>query len=316
MSEIVIGVGASHTTLMNTRWDEVDHLEAAHAFRNGLATARTAIAEADIDLLIIVGTNHFRGFWLDLMPAFTMGVGEVIAAGEHGTPSGPQTADPTAALQLCQSVMDGGFDLTFSARLDVDHGISHAIQYLAPADVPVVPLVINTLAPPLPSMTRCLQLGRELARAVATLPDRRRVGVIGTGGLSHQLPFPDWRDPDGEDDEFLVESWLNGRGDWQRYEERRRALVVAAPARINPTFDRDVLARLERGALSGLPAEVSEDDLVVQSGIGGNEIRTWLAMAGACGHAPARTIVYEPIEPWLTGMAVVVIDQPRPADEG
>ena len=45
MSEIVIGVGASHTTLMNTRWDEVDHLEAAHAFRNGLATARTAIAE-------------------------------------------------------------------------------------------------------------------------------------------------------------------------------------------------------------------------------------------------------------------------------
>ncbi|MEL7208104.1 MAG: catechol 1,2-dioxygenase, partial [Actinomycetota bacterium] len=266
MSAIVIGAGASHTTLMNTRWDEVDHLSTAHAFRDGLATARAAIADAEVDLLLIVGTNHFRGFWLDLMPAFTVGVGDVLAAGEHGTPHGPQPVDPAAALALCQSVMGGGFDLTFSARLDVDHGISHAIQYLAPEGVPVVPLVINTLAPPLPSMTRCLALGRELARAVAALPGDRRVGVIGTGGLSHQLPFPDWRAPEGDDDEFLVESWLNGRGDWQRYEERRRALVVAAPARINPTFDRDFLALLDRGVLASLPGRLSEEELVGQSG--------------------------------------------------
>lgn len=312
MSEIVIGVGASHTTLMNTRWDEVDHLDAAHAFRDGLATAAAAIAAAEVDLLLIVGTNHFRGFWLDLMPAFTLGVGEVIAAGEHGTPAGPQPVDPTAALALCEAVMDDGFDLTFSARLDVDHGISHAIQYLAPDGVPVVPLVVNTLAPPLASLPRTLQLGAALARAVAALPGDRRVGVIGTGGLSHRLPFPDWRRPDGDDDEFFVESWLHGRGDWQRYEQRRRQIIMAAPAEINRPFDEAFLHDATAGTLGRLPERVSATDVVDQAGIGANEIRTWLVMAAACGHAPARVVAYSPIDQWLTGMAVAIIDHPSP----
>ena len=36
MSTVVAGIMASHTTLMNTKWDEVDHLDRAHVFRNGL----------------------------------------------------------------------------------------------------------------------------------------------------------------------------------------------------------------------------------------------------------------------------------------
>ncbi|MEM9889887.1 MAG: catechol 1,2-dioxygenase [Actinomycetota bacterium] len=313
MSEIVIGVGASHTTLMNTRWDEVDHLEGAHAFRDGLATAAAAIAEADVDLLLVVGTNHFRGFWLDLMPAFTFGVGEVISAGEHGTPSGPQPVEPGTALALCEAVMDEGFDLAFSARLDIDHGISHAIQYLAPDGVPIVPIVVNTLAPPLPTLERSLHLGEAVARAVAALPGDRRVAVVGTGGLSHRLPFPDWRAPDGDDDEFLVESWMNGRGDWKRYEQRRREIVVAAPSEINQDFDRTFLDDVAVGTLDRLPDRLSAADVVTRAGIGANEIRTWLVMSAACGHAPARIVAYAPIDQWLTGMAVAIVDRPTPS---
>ena len=137
-SEIVIGVGASHTTLMNTRWDEVDHLDRAHAFRDGLAQARAALLDADVDLVVIVGSNHFRGFWLDLMPAFSIGVGDVIAAGEHGTPAGPQPVDPEAAIAVANGLVERHVDIAFSTELHVDHGISHAIQYLVPDDVAVI----------------------------------------------------------------------------------------------------------------------------------------------------------------------------------
>ena len=310
MSSVVCGVGASHTTLMNTRWEEVDHLDRAHTFRDGLAEAKGILTEASPDLVVVVGTNHFRGFWLDLMPALTIGVGEVIGAGEHGTPSGPQPVDPDAAVAICNHVMAADFDLTFSLRLGVDHGITHAIQYLIPDGLPTVPVVINVFAPPLPSMRRCLALGDRLKAAIESLPGNRRVAVIGTGGLSHRLPFPDWRSPESDDDEFLVESWLNGRGDWEKYEQRRRALIVGSPPDVNEPFDRSFLQALEQGTVAALPDTLSDTELVAQAGNGGNEIRPWMAMAAACGHAPARTIAYSPMPEWLTGMGVSVIENP------
>ncbi|MEZ5294928.1 MAG: hypothetical protein R2697_01225 [Ilumatobacteraceae bacterium] len=136
--------------------------------------------------------------------AFTIGVDRVVAAGEHGTPSGPQRTDPPAALALCQSLLDRDIDVAFSTDLQVDHGVSHAIQYLVPEGLPVVPLIVNVFGPPLPSLTRCLAVGEALRRAAAGLAGGRRVAVIGTGGLSHAVPFPDWRDPVGDDEEFLA----------------------------------------------------------------------------------------------------------------
>lgn len=314
MSRVVAGLGASHTTLMNTRWGDVDHLERAHRFRDGLATAKAQLECAAPDLAVIVGTNHFRGFWLDLMPSFTIGVDEVIAAGEHGTPSGTQAVDPAAAQAVCQSVLDDGFDIAFSTRLDVDHGISHAIQYLVPDGVPTIPIVLNAFAPPLPSLGRCLGLGRALREALRSLPGDRRVTVIGTGGLSHQIPFPDWRAPEGADEEFLAESFREGRGNWERYEERRRPIIVGAVPRINADFDHQFLSLLESGGLGSAPELWPGDDLVTAAGNGGNEVRAWLVMAAALGHAPGERIAYSEMPEWLTGMAVAYIDQSDPAD--
>ena len=311
MTEIVAGVGASHTTLMNTCWDEVDHLERAHDFRNGLATAKISLETARPDLVVIVGSNHFRGFWLDLMPPFTIGVDEVVAAGEHGTPSGSQPADPDAALAVHEDMLGAGFDAAFSTRLQVDHGISHAIQYLVPDGVPSIPIVINVFAPPLPSLARCLAFGGALRDVLHGLPGDRRIAVIGTGGLSHQIPFPDWRAPEGEAEEFLAESFREGRGNWERYEAKRRPLIVGAPAQLNTEFDKTFLELLETGELHTAPQRWADDQLAATAGNGGNEIRAWLVMAAALGHAPGQPIAYSPMPEWLTGMAVGHID-PNP----
>ena len=140
MGEVVLGVGASHTTLMNTHWDAVEDVGTAIAFRDALYRAAERIRRAEPDTVIIIGSNHFRGFWLDLLPAFTIGVGECVASGESGTPEGPQTVDTGLARWLCTRLIEEGFDPAFSVKLQIDHGISHAIQYLlAGLEVPIVP---------------------------------------------------------------------------------------------------------------------------------------------------------------------------------
>src|SRR3546814_14307977 len=83
---------------------------------------------------------------------------------------------------------------------------------------------------------------------------------------SDLLPFPDWRRPVGEDEEFLARSWSEGRHDWKQFEVRRREIVVAARPGTNPAFDRRFLERLEAGTLSSLASELSQPELEAAAG--------------------------------------------------
>ena len=269
MAKIIMGIGASHTTLMNTQWAKVDHLPEAHAFKSGLETACKALHAAKPDLAIVVGSNHFRGHWLDMMSSFAIGVDEIDSSGEHGTPKGPQKTSPDNALTIANSLLDQGFDMAFSTKFVIDHGISHAIQYLTLENqIPIVPIMVNSFAPPLPRLKRCLALGAALRRAVEFLPEDMTVAIIASGGLSHQLPFPDWRKPKSDNDDFLVDSWKNGRGDWERYEKRRRAIIVNAPPQLNEAFDQAFLTALCEGKTEAWLETISEDTLVQTAGNG------------------------------------------------
>jgi 2,3-dihydroxyphenylpropionate 1,2-dioxygenase len=179
---------------------------------------------------------------------------------------------------------------------------------LADSNTAVVPIVVNCFAPPLPSIRRVLDLGSALRDILQALPDVDRVAVIGTGGLSHSLPFPDWRRPQSDDDEFLVDSWRNGRGHWERYEARRRNLIVNAPPVINEVFDQNFLKALEDGEAREFAESLNDDQLVEVAGNGGNEIRAWLMMAACMGHQSAEILSYSAMPEWLTGMAVAFVD--------
>ena len=315
MSTIVLGIGASHSTLMNTDWDAVADRPDALAFRASLDEARLALEAAKPDAIVIIGSNHFRGLFLDLMPAITIGVGEVNGAGEAGTPSGPLPVDADLARHLSIDLLDADFDAAFSLRLQVDHGITHSLQYLVPnLDVPIVPVVLNMFAPPLPTLKRCNALGEALARAIATDGADKRVAVVASGGLSHWLPWPKWFETFSDDDRFLVEAFVNGRHAWKDYEVRRRQIIRAASSSINPAFDEQFLTLLGEGRLAELigrtNAEVEEE-----AGNGGQEIRSWITMAAAVGPSKARTLSYAPMEEWLTGMAVALVEPQHHAAE-
>lgn len=307
MAKLAMGIGASHTTLMNTQWDKVDHLAEAHAFRDALGVASKALHDLKPDAVVVVGSNHFRGHWLDLMPSFTIGLDEIISSGEHGTPSGSQKGAPELALNLANQLVDAQFDIAFSTRLGIDHGISHAIQYLTGENqIPVIPLMVNCFAPPLPKLGRCLELGEAVRAAIESMPDDLSIAIVASGGLSHQLPFPDWRSPKSDNDNFLVDSWKNGRGDWERYEMRRRAIIVNAPPQLNESFDRNLLEAFGAGKTREWVADMSEQNLLQQAGNGANEIRNWLVMHAALDYAPGKKLAYSPMPDWLTGMGVFI----------
>lgn len=245
------------------------------------------------------------------MPAITIGVGECLGAGEAGTPGGPLTVDTELARALAFSLVDRGFDPAFSLRLTVDHGITHSLQYLAPPNaVPIVPVVINMFAPPLPSLRRIHDLGTAIGDIVRGQAGGRRVVVIASGGLSHRLPWPKWFDTASDDDRFLVDAWLNGRDAWSQYEVRRREIIRAAPARISPDFDRRFLGMLAAGDTAALRAmcAMSSAELEEQAGNGAQEIRSWIAMAASLGPFRGTTLAYAPIEEWLTGMGVLAAE--------
>ena len=306
MANVVGGVVASHSTLMNTDFERVGDVASATAFRDALGEAKAFLASVKPDVLICLGSNHFRGFFMDLMPSFSLGVGEVIGTGEGGTPAGPLPARPDVARLLLEGLSAKEFDVAFSIRMHIDHGITHAVQHLSPSpDVPIIPIVTNVFAPPLPKVSRCVDLALAIREVVSEMPDDIRVAVIGSGGMSHQLPWPDWRAPETEADRFLVEAWLNGREDWERYEVPRRELIRAAEADIAPAFDHQFLDDLVK--LGGPDMAARYEDVESRAGNGGAELRNWMAARAIVGEGAVDVLGYWPIEEWLTGMGVALL---------
>ncbi len=72
----------------------------------------------------------------------------------------------------------------------IDHAVTipMALMWPGPAwPVRIVPIEINTVQHPLPSLARCFNLGRSIGRAIESYEQDVRVVLVATGGLSHQL---------------------------------------------------------------------------------------------------------------------------------
>jgi hypothetical protein len=66
------------------------------------------------------------------------------------------------------------------------HAIGFVHKRIMKDVVPIVPVCINTYYPPnQPTPRRCYKLGQAIRAAVESYPGDKRVGIIGSGGLSH-----------------------------------------------------------------------------------------------------------------------------------
>ena len=78
-----------------------------------------------------------------------------------------------------------------SHRLRLDHGTCIPLWRMGLETLPkVVPLLLNSIEPPMPSLRRCFDWGRLLRKSIDSYPEPIRVAILGTGGLSHSIGEP------------------------------------------------------------------------------------------------------------------------------
>jgi 2,3-dihydroxyphenylpropionate 1,2-dioxygenase len=303
VSEIVGFVGMSHSPFA-TMTPPQHPSEPGAAFVADGARVAAAVARLAPDAVVVVGPDHFHANFYDVMPPFVLGVEEVVAFGDFGTRSGPLPVASDLAWSIRDGLADAGFDLSLSYSLTVDHGVVQGYEMATGGSVPLVPLVVNTAAPPLPGMARCVQLGVALGAAIRASAFGGRVLVVASGGLSHWLPSNDPRDPSVAG--ARRESVIHGRRDVREVaasrEPRVRAMGGNPAARVNARWDTWFLAQLSAADLAAV-ASLGDEVLERSAGSGGHEVRAWLIGQAAIGRPLAWTS-YEPVPEWITGMGI------------
>jgi len=303
VSEIVGLVGMSHSPFA-TMLPPPDPTAPGSRFLAGAARVAAAAATLAPDALVVIGPDHFHANFYDAMPPFVLGVEAAEAFGDFGSRSGPLPVASSLAWAIRDGLDRAGFDIALSYALTVDHGIVQSYEMVrGQADLPLVPLVINTAAPPLPSMARCQALGRALGAAIRAA-DAGRVLIVASGGLSHWLPSNDPRDTSLPAERRTA--MIHGRRDVRAFAAARepgvRALAGNPEAPVNAAWDAWFLKQLVTADAEPV-LELGDDGLEERAGRGGHEIRTWLAGFAAAGRPLAWTS-YEPVPEWVTGMGI------------
>ncbi|MER5347670.1 2,3-dihydroxyphenylpropionate 1,2-dioxygenase [Streptomyces mirabilis] len=304
MSEILGLVGMSHSPFATLL--PPDGLEQPGGrFLAEAAQLSQAVAQLAPDAVVVIGPDHFHANFYDAMPPFLIGVEHAVGFGDFGSRSGPLPVAGELAWSVYDGLTSAGFDLSLSYALTVDHGLVQSYEMVCGGtEIPIVPLVVNTAAPPLPSMERCIDFGRALGDALCGSGGAGRVLVIASGGLSHWLPSNDPRDPAMAEDRR--HSVIHGREDARAFaaarEPRVRAMGGDPHAHVNSAWDRWFLKQLGTGGTEPIAA-LGDAGLEEQAGSGGHEIRTWL-IGHAAVQAPLVWTAYEPVPEWITGMGL------------
>src|SRR5579862_459274 len=309
MARIVLGMGTSHTPMLNapptdwprfierdsrrdnlldtegrlTTYDEQlkhapadiaadigpERMAARHdAVQGAIARLGEYLRDARLDALIVVGDDQEELYFSGNMPGILVYYGETIrnvplapvaepnwgwrASARWHEEKVPRDypVDARLARHLIHELIDREFDVAASDGVPEGVGEGHALGFvhkrIMQQIVPVVPVCINTYYPPnQPTPRRCYRLGQAIRAAVEAYPGDARVGIIGSGGLSH----------------FVVDEALD------------RGLL-------------DLFRRKDAAAIEALPREKLNS--------GSSEIRNWICVAGAVEHLSLEWSLYEP----------------------
>lgn len=210
MATIVAGLGCSHAPSIAHAYDSGASREPGmRPLFDAFARVARWLAERRPDALVVIYNDHVDNYFFDAWPAFSVGVaGEYQIADEGWGPRrfAPVPGHRALAQHLAAQLLDGGFDLMTSHRMELDHGFLSPMPMIDEGwRLPVVPMTINVVLDPLPTPARCWALGEAVGAAIKSYPEDLRVAVIGTGGLSHQLTGPNFGKVFAEwDREFLA----------------------------------------------------------------------------------------------------------------
>ncbi len=151
------------------------------------------LAREKPDAAVIFYNDHGLNFFLDKLPTFAVGAAQEYRNEDEGwgiPVTRSALGDPALSWHLINSLVADEFDITICQEMLIDHAVTIPMTLMWPGEswpVKIVPIAINTVQHPLPSLARCLRLGRSVGRALESYQRDLRVMIVGTGGLSHQL---------------------------------------------------------------------------------------------------------------------------------
>ncbi|SFB51200.1 3-carboxyethylcatechol 2,3-dioxygenase [Azotobacter beijerinckii] len=281
-----------------------------------LARSRAEVEAFDPELIVIFAPDHYNGLFYDLMPPFVIATAAESVA-DYRTLPGPLSIPRDLALEMARFILDSDVDIALSHRLQVDHGCTQTLEEMTGSltRYPVIPIIINSVAPPFAPYRRIRKLGEAVGRFVATL--NKRVLILGTGGLSHEPPVPLLSGAPEEIAEFLIA----GRNPTPEARAARQARTIAAGqvygsadcplTPLNVDWDLAFIDLLVQGRLDEID-DFRIEEISRAAGRSTHEIRTWVAAFAALaagGAYRARQDYYRAINQWIAGYGVVSAEQ-------
>jgi aromatic ring-opening dioxygenase catalytic subunit (LigB family) len=260
MAELAGVFASSHAPLLVRNWENIAP-ERKTALNAGFAELGRRIEAARPDVLVEISPDHWVNFFIDNLPSICVGMGETHEGPPEswmrGFPQRSIAGHPRLANHIVETALARDFEPSMSHRMKLDHGFCIPLWKTGLDPLPaIVPIVINDLEPPFPSLARCYAWGAVLAEAIASYPENIRVAILGSGGLSHSI---------GE----------------------------ATMGAIDEVFDRECIGHFESGDEHALIGFL--DERLPGIGNGAVEIRNWLAAHGAAGGRGFELIDYHAV---------------------
>lgn len=278
MGEIVATVALSHAPGL-TGWLDQATPEEQDSLRTGFTELGRLLRATKPDVIVGIANDHVLNLPMDNTPDFCVGTASRWQGPAPwfkdwvNVPDYEVDGNADLAKTLVREGGKRGIRFAFKDELLFDDNWSVPLLYLTPDyDIPLVPIHMNCIVPPLPSPETCYDVGRIIGDIVRDCrPEGERVALMGTGGLSHDPGGPKYFEVDEE-------------------------------------FDRWFLALLEEGDPERVVRECTIDKMAGAGDGGTTELLSWIAVMGAVGNRPARTICYEPAAALRSGMGCVMWD--------
>jgi protocatechuate 4,5-dioxygenase beta chain len=249
MAQLIGGLGTSHIPAIGGAIHKgLQQDPYWKPFFDGFPPIHAWLQEKQPDVIVLFYNDHGLNFFLDKMPTFAVGA----AAQYHNADEGwgiptlsPLKGELDLSWQIINTLVEKEFDIVTCQEMLVDHACTLPLKLFWPngeAPVTVVPVCINTVQFPLPKPGRVYAMGKAVGEAIRAWDSGKKVAVMASGGLSHQL--------DGERAGF-----------------------------INKAFDLQFLDSLDTNP--EWATQFSVHELVEKTGTQGVELLMWLAMRGA-----------------------------------
>jgi aromatic ring-opening dioxygenase catalytic subunit (LigB family) len=277
MAEIVFAAGAPHAPGLVGLFDQAPG-ESQRVVRDTYRGLREQLRAARPDVLIVFANDHLANSRIRAYPDFLIGMAAEhrgpyewfkpwIGCRDYAVPGHTQVAEA-----LFRGMTRRGVRMTASRdnlKFDDNISVPVVLSDLDDTGIALVPVLQNCTVPPYPDQRRCYEIGQALGELIRDdLPAGLRVGLLGSGGLSHEPGGARYYHIDEDFDRWFLD--LCVRGDHRRL------------------IDEVTIERME------------------QAGSGGtSELLSWYPVLGAIGERPGHSFGYTVFREFKCGIGAV-----------